>query len=1104
MATMRASILTILPLLFLAACGDITPLETGIDFGEIHLPGVYTDSVAITNGTSSEATISSVAFDAGGGPFSLLTDLPLLMDGGAEYPLDFRFSPTADEPGGATATEDRARLTFADGTVVSVRLTAAWELGDLDGDGFAGTSFGGPDCDDADALVFPGAAELCNDVDDDCDPATISTPDGDDLDADGDGYLLCDDDCDDENSAVHPDTPDICDELDTDCDGVFSEDELDPDNDQVSACDGDCEPDNADAHPGAPEICDGLDTDCNGAVPEVEADADNDGWLVCDDDCDDDNGQVNPGLDELCDGLDTDCDGTTEAAGGEEDVDMDGHPPCDGDCDDSDPSAYTGAVESCDGVDNDCNGAPDADVDGEVDFDVDGVLSCEDCDDLDPANFPFNPELCDGQDNDCDPNTWAGGDETDFDLDGSPVCEDCDDLVAEIFPGNPEACDGLDNDCDPTTLEDADGDSDGFTACQFDCDDGNATVFPGATELCDGLDNDCEPTTEHPDGEGDADGDSSVACADCDDADATRFPGNPELCDGLDNDCDALTFAADGEGDADADGSLSCADCDDDDAANFPGNVELCDGRDNDCDIVTEFLGGEEDDDEDGSPGCIDCDDADPLVAPNLPELCDGVDNDCDPTTDENGDADGDGSSICDDDCDDNDPARAPNLVEACDGVDNDCNGELLFGEDFDSDGDGLLDCQDADCPKYVDGTFPGTSDGSGDSPWSTIQAGIDEVPGSGCSTLWVEAGTYTELITFPASGEDVRLVALTTATLDGGAQGPIVTIEGGQTLGSRIENFTITNGLAITEGGGIRAIGSSLTLVGNTITANTTTHEGGGVYLQGGDLVMIDNTITSNSAVFNGGGVAAIEGVPTIQGNTFEDNEVTGAGDGGGLYTHDTLGDDLLIEDNQFVGNYAGDDGGAMRVGTCQGIIRHNVVFQNESVDWGAVLIHTTTGQLRFRNNLVVENSGGRGAGLFSYLASPFVDSNTFAYNVADDVQSPSTLRVYEGDVRNNIIVFGDGLGVSDSPQATYESNDVFGFSGDNWEITDLTGVDGNIEENPLFAFYDTSGIWSNYDFHLLVGSPCIDSGHTNSAFTDFDGSPADMGAYGGPEGAW
>jgi hypothetical protein len=1103
MRPMRPSILPLLPLLLLTACGGITPLEAALDFGEVHLPGEYVQSFALTNGTSSEATLSSVSFDANLGVFTLLTDLPLAMDSGAEYAMDFQFATGSAADG---ALEDRARLTFSDGTVVQVTLTVDWELGDLDGDGFAGTSYGGPDCDDADAAVFPGAEELCNGVDDDCDPATVfSNGGGDERDSDGDSYLACEDDCDDDDDEVHPNREDVCDGVDTDCDGVLSPDELDGDNDLWTACDGDCQPDNADAHPGAPEICDGLDTDCAGGTPAIEADTDHDGWMLCEDDCDDQDPVVHPGQPEACDGLDTDCDEATEAAGGEIDADLDGSLLCDGDCDDAAPSVYPFAPELCDGLDNDCDGAPDADVDGEVDFDGDGVLSCEDCDDLDAANFPFNPEVCDGGDNDCDPATVFDGDESDGDSDSSPVCADCDDADPLRFPGNPELCDGIDNDCDPATLENVDGDGDGFTACEDDCDDAEPTVFPGNPEVCDGLDNDCDALTSAPDGEGDGDGDGSVACADCDDADAARFPGNPEVCDGLDNDCDGATFADAGqEADADADGSFSCQDCDDDAPDNFPGNVELCDGLDNDCDPATEFLGGEGDSDEDGSPGCVDCDDFDPLVAPSLPELCDGLDNDCDPATDENVDGDGDGATVCGGDCDDDDPARAPTLVELCDGIDNDCDGDLVLGEDYDSDGDGALDCADSDCPKYVDGGYAGSSTGAQAAPWSTIQVGINQVPTNGCSTLWVEAGTYNEHLTFPGSGEDVRLVALTSATIDGGGDGPIVTIAGGQTLDSRIEGFTITNGLAITEGGGVRAVGSSITLVGNTISNNTTTHEGGGVYVQGGDLLLIDNLILNNTAVFNGGGVAHKEGTPVIRGNLFDGNIVSGAADGGGLYTFDTLGQDLLIEDNEFVGNSAGDDGGAMRVSTCQGLIRHNLVYQNEAVDSGAVFIHTTTGQLRFRNNLVVENTAARGAGLFSFTASPFVDSNTFAYNHADDIQSPSTLRVYEGVVRNNIVVFGTGVGIASSGATAYAYNDAFGFSGDNWEVTDLTGQDGNISQNPLFLLYDASGIWSNYDFHLAPTSPCIDSGHPAASFTDFDGTPADMGAYGGPEGSW
>jgi len=40
---------------------------------------------------------------------------------------------------------------------------------DADGDGYSAVLDGGDDCDDSDALVHPGADELCNLADDNCD-----------------------------------------------------------------------------------------------------------------------------------------------------------------------------------------------------------------------------------------------------------------------------------------------------------------------------------------------------------------------------------------------------------------------------------------------------------------------------------------------------------------------------------------------------------------------------------------------------------------------------------------------------------------------------------------------------------------------------------------------------------------------------------------------------------------------------------------------------------------------------------------------------------------------------------------------------------------------
>ncbi|MCB9758237.1 MAG: hypothetical protein H6739_00215 [Alphaproteobacteria bacterium] len=263
---------------------------------------------------------------------------------------------------------------------------------DEDGDG---VTVADGDCDDSDPTVSPNATETPYDgVDNDCNEAT---PD-DDLD--GDSFNQADD-CDDNNANINPGANEICDEIDNNCDGSVDEGATDTfyqdsDGDGYGSDDvtqeacaaptgyveegGDCDDGDTAYNPGATEndCTDPNDYNCDGSVGAV--DSDGDGFFACEE-CDDTDATAFPGGTEVCDDVDNDCDGTVDdgvTTTFYRDADSDSYGDPDStqeDC--SAPSGYVSNDEDCDDTDGNINPDADDDYPDGVDDDCDGTADDE-------------------------------------------------------------------------------------------------------------------------------------------------------------------------------------------------------------------------------------------------------------------------------------------------------------------------------------------------------------------------------------------------------------------------------------------------------------------------------------------------------------------------------------------------------------------------------------------------------------------------------------------------------------------------------------------------------------------------------------------------------
>jgi hypothetical protein len=338
-----------------------------------------------------------------------------------EYTLNLDISSTdalcelKDENDNPTGVYDGVfdRASRVDSFTVGVR--------DVDKD----TYYEDVDCDDNDKFVYPGAPEICDLKDNDCDASNGFDDDCECVQGTtqncgviyqgvcGNSALSATCNNGEWDGCPSPQIEDCENGYDDDCDG--SVDCIDSDcsnflkelinyypckdfqnfeyckegfhdiNQSIPGCEYECTKTGV-------EICDDTDNDCDGLVDEnvrftYYEDNDEDGYgnlsksvdtcltpknyVNNSDDCNDNNVSVNPDIVELCDGVDNNCDGSIDEG-----------------C-----TCTQGQEFKCDNQNGVCS-------DFSVECNVNGIVPS--CDYTDISTYEVNEQTCDGLDNDCD------------------------------------------------------------------------------------------------------------------------------------------------------------------------------------------------------------------------------------------------------------------------------------------------------------------------------------------------------------------------------------------------------------------------------------------------------------------------------------------------------------------------------------------------------------------------------------------------------------------------------------------------------------------------------------------------------------------------------
>ena len=352
------------------------------------------------------------------------------------------------------------------------------------------------------------------------------------------------------------------------------------------------------------------------------------------------------------------------------------------------------------------------------------------------------------------------------------------------------------------------------------------------------------------------------------------------------------------------------------------------------------------------------------------------------------------------------------------------------------------------------------------------------------------------------------------------------------------LQGFTVTNGVAVGNGGGLYAVGANLTLRAMSFYSNAVTAtdyaNGGGVYVEGGVLQVEASKFIANSAwatiTTRGGGLAIFHPISaTVTNALFQDND---AWDASGLYflgaPHTRA--PFSLSDSNFLDNGRGNSrdsafggyAGALEAANAQAYMNGNSFLNNRAAnDYGAVAVFSSA--LEFTGNTLAGNETARTAGLHLGSVVPFtVTNNIIAANRSayDWISEPAVLvqggggqfmhntiaqnnsaygLLVEGGasvVLTNTILVSHTLGISVTAGSTAALEGTLWGSG-AWANGEKWGGAGAIDTGAVNLFGDPDFVDPvSGDYHIGSHSAALNAGVDAGVKLDIDGELRPLGA--------